>query len=153
MWLGKPELKKKRFIVLEAVVVNATLQQAWDHSTYITVTMTAIATAVVQATLTLTTLKPTVASSRASRCNSSTAAQPLKLPASPPRPCVLQLHHSCQNHSTSQQPAQCSQPQHIPSGPHVRPFQLQQSQPQLAEGQRQHCERDIQAPRAESKQL
>ena len=64
--------------MLEAVVVIATLQQAWDHSTYITVTMTAIATAVVQATLTLTTLKPTVASSRASRCNSSTAAQPLK---------------------------------------------------------------------------
>ena len=62
--------------MLEAVVVNATLQQAWDHSTYITVTMTAIATAVVQATLTLTTLKPTVTSSRASRCNSSTAAQP-----------------------------------------------------------------------------
>ena len=74
------------------------------------------------------------ASSSASRCNSSTAAQPLKLPAFPPRPCVLQLHHSCQNHSTSQQPAQCSQPQHIPSGPHVRPFQLQQSQSQLADG-------------------
>ena len=50
------------------------------------------------------------------------------------RPCVLQLHHSCQHHGTSQQPAQCSQPQHIPSGPHVRPFQLQQSQPQLADG-------------------
>ena len=78
MWLGKQELQKIRFIVLEAVVVNATLQQAWDHSTYITVTMTAIATAVVQATLTLTTLKPTVTSSRASRCNSSTAAQPLQ---------------------------------------------------------------------------
>ena len=70
--------EKNRFIVLVAVVVIATLQQAWDHSTYITVTMTAIATAVVQATLTLTTIKTTVASSRASRCNSSTAAQPLK---------------------------------------------------------------------------
>ena len=64
--------------MLEAVVVIATFQPAWDHSTYITVTMTAIATAVVQATLTLTTLKRTVASSRASRCNSSTAAQPLQ---------------------------------------------------------------------------
>ena len=64
--------------MLEAVVLIATLQQAWDHSTYITVTMTAIATAIVQATLTLTTLKPTVASSRASRCNRSTEAQPLK---------------------------------------------------------------------------
>ena len=78
MWLGKQELKKNRFIVLVAVVVIATLKEAWDHSRYITVTMTAIATAVVQATPTLTTLKPTVASSRASRCNSSTAAQPLK---------------------------------------------------------------------------
>ena len=71
MWLGKQELQKIRFIVLEAVVVNATLQQAWDHSTYITVTMTAIATGVGQATLTSTALKPTVTSSRVSRCNSS----------------------------------------------------------------------------------
>ena len=64
--------------MLVAVVVIATLQEACDHSRYIAVTMTAIATAVVQATLTLTTLKRTVASSRASRCNSSTAAQPLQ---------------------------------------------------------------------------
>ena len=70
--------EKIRLIVLKAVVVIATLQEAWDHSRYITVTMTAIATAVVQATLTLTTLKRTVASSRASRCNSSREAQPLK---------------------------------------------------------------------------
>ena len=77
MWLGKQDLKKC-LIVLVAVVVIATLQEAWDHSRYITVTMTAIATAVVQTTLTLTTTKTTVASSSASRCNSSTAAQPLK---------------------------------------------------------------------------
>ena len=135
MWLEKQELKTQiALIVLVAVVVIATLQKAWDHRRYITVTMTGIATAVVQTTLTLNRATTTVASSSASRCNSSTAAQPLKLPALPPRPCVLQLHHSCQNHSTSQQPAQCSQPQHIPSGPHVRPFQLQQSQPQLADG-------------------
>ena len=70
--------EKKRLIVLKAVVVIATLQEAWDHSRYITVTMTAIATAVVQATLMLTPIKTTVASSRASRCNSSTAAQPLQ---------------------------------------------------------------------------
>ena len=50
------------------------------------------------------------------------------------RPCVLQHHHSWQKHSTSQQPRKCSQPQHIPSSPHVRPFQLQQSQPQPADG-------------------
>ena len=86
-----------------------------------TVTMTATATAIVQTTLTLTTTMTTVASSSASRCNSSTAAQPLKLPALPPRPCVLQLHHSCQNHSTSQQPAQCSQPQHIHNRETERP--------------------------------
>ena len=56
MWLEKQELNKQiALIVLVAVVVIATLQQAWDHSTYITVTMTAIATVVVQATLTLTT--------------------------------------------------------------------------------------------------
>ena len=71
MWLGKQELKKNGFIVLEAVVVNATLQQAWDHSTYITVTMTAIATGIRRATLTLTALKPTVTSTKASRCKSS----------------------------------------------------------------------------------
>ena len=103
-------------------------------SGYIPVTMTATATAIVQTTLTLTTTMTTVASSSASRCNSSTAAQPLKLPALAPRPCVLQHHHSWQKHSTSQQPAKCSQPQHIPSSPHVRPFQLQQSQPQPADG-------------------
>ena len=58
--------KKIPFIVQVAVVVIATLQQAWDHSTYITDTMTAIATTVVQATLTLTTIKTREASSRAS---------------------------------------------------------------------------------------
>ena len=121
-------------LVRSALSIAVTTVIACVHSGYITVTMTATATAIVQTTLTLTTTVTTVASSSASRCNSSTAAQPLKLPASPPRPCVLQLHHSCPNHSTSQQPAQCSQPQHIPSGPHVRPFQLQQSQPQLADG-------------------
>ena len=79
MWLEKQELKEQiALIVLVAGVVIATLQKAWDHSRYITVTMTGIATAVVQTTLTLTTAKTTVASSSASRCNSSTAEQPLK---------------------------------------------------------------------------
>ena len=114
-------------LVISTLSIAMTTVIACVHSGYITVTMTATARAIVQTTLTLTTTMTTVASSSASRCNSSTAAQPLKLPALPPRPCELQLHHSCQNHSTSQQPAQCSQPQHIPSGPHVRPFQLQQS--------------------------
>ena len=104
------------------------------HSGYITVTMTATATVVVQTTLTLTTTMATVASSSAKRCNSSTAAQPLKLSALTLCPCVLQHHHSWQKHSTSQQLRKCSQPQHILSSCHVRPFQLQQSQPQLADG-------------------
>ena len=114
MSFGNEELKKKRLIVLVAVIVIATLQEACDHSRYITVTMTAIATAVVQTTLTLRTTKTTVASSSASRCNSSTAAQPLKH--------VLWHHaHACysitirgKKHSISQQPPKCSHPHHIP---------------------------------------
>ena len=51
--------------MLQAVVVIATLQEAWDHSRDITVMMTAIAAAVVQTTLSLTTTKTTVGSSSA----------------------------------------------------------------------------------------
>ena len=101
---------ERGLLVISTLSIAMTTVIACVHSGYITVTMTATATAIVQTTLTLTTTMTTVASSSASRCNSSTAAQPLKLPALPPRPCVLQLDHSCQNHSTSQQPAQCSQP-------------------------------------------
>ena len=47
---------------------------------------------------------------------------------------MLQHHHAWQKHSSSQQPKKCSQPQHILSSSHVKPFQLQQSPPQLADG-------------------
>ena len=63
--------EKSRFIVLQAVVVIATLQEAWDHSRDITVMMTAIAAAVVQTTLSLTTTKTTVGSSKQRRDRNS----------------------------------------------------------------------------------
>ena len=63
--------------------------------------MTATATVIVHTTLTLTSTLRRLASSSASRCNSSTAAQPLKLRALPPGSCVVQLLHKCQNHRTS----------------------------------------------------
>ena len=122
------------FLFIRILSMAMTIVIACVHSGYITVTMTATATAVVQTTLTLTITKTTVASSSAKRCNSSTAAQPLKLSALTLCPCVLQHHHAWQKHSSSQQPKKCSQPQHILSSSYVRPFQLQQNQLQPADG-------------------
>ena len=101
--VGDVAKERMSLLVISTLSIAMITVIACVHSGYITVTMTATATAIVQTTLTLTTTVTTVASSSASRCNSSTAAQQLKLPALPPRPCVLQLHHSWQNHSTSQE--------------------------------------------------
>ena len=96
---SRPEIMG--LLVISTLSIAMITVIACVHSGYITVTMTATATAIVQTTLTLTTTLTTLASSSASRCNSSTAAQPLKLRALPPGSCVVQLLHKCQNHSTS----------------------------------------------------
>ena len=125
---------KNRFPFIRVLPMVMIIVVAFVHSRYITVTMTGTAIVEVQSTLTYTTTKTTAASSSAKPCNSSTAAQPIKLSALTLCPCVLQHHHSRQKHSTSQQLRKCSQPQHILSSSHVRPFQQQQSPPQLADG-------------------
>ena len=85
--VGDVANEKMSLLVISTLSMAMITVIACVHSGYITVTMTATATAIVQTTLTLTTTVTTVASSSASRCNSSRAAQPLKLAASPPRPC------------------------------------------------------------------
>ena len=145
--------EKHRLVVLVAVVVIATLQEACDHSRYITITMTAIATAVVQTTVTLTTTKTTVASSSASRFNRSTAAEALQH--------VLWHHaHACYSITIrGKNTAPASSPESVHS--HSTSLQALMSghsscskvsrSPQT--GQRQHSQRDSHDPRAESKRV